>query len=193
MILVHRQTVVKRYLLLRDFVQNCSKSKAFFSVPAAERFLQGDLCSSVFSGRRIWMTCPRFPRLSIGFPWKIKVDSPRVTDIEQERVGGRPLDPVSRLEEELRGGIPVFRDPYPGQFLGLYDEVERFPGYSGSGATGGAAVETAGAGVVLVIAGVAGTAGGGSGRGLVCAVDGVSADGAGMVCACGVDSPVIDR
>ena len=58
-------------------------------------------------------------------------------------------------------------------------------------ATEGTAVETAGAGNILVIAGVGGTVDRGSGKGLVCAFDGVSADGVRTVCACGVDSPVL--
>ena len=54
---------------------------------------------------------PSFTRASDGFSLEDQGDSPRVTDIEQESVGGPPLDPVSRFHEKLRGGIPVFCDP----------------------------------------------------------------------------------
>ena len=71
---------------------------------------------------------PPFPQAFERLSLEDQVDSPRITDIEKERVGGHPLNPVSRLEEELKGGIPVLRNSYPGQFHSLYDEAECFSG-----------------------------------------------------------------
>ena len=38
--------------------------------------LQGDFRSDPFSGRRMWMICPCFPRLPRGFPWKVRLIPP---------------------------------------------------------------------------------------------------------------------
>ena len=71
---------------------------------------------------------PPFSNASQRLSLEDQIDPSRVTDIEQKKVRGPTLDPVTRPEQYLGGRIVVFRDPRPGKLFGFDDQMQPFFG-----------------------------------------------------------------
>ena len=66
---------------------------------------------------------PRFSKGPQRLSLKGQIDPPRISDVEQEELGCHPLDSLTRFQEDLVRGVPVFCDSNPGQFAGVENEM----------------------------------------------------------------------